>query len=655
MTLGKYRPDIDGLRAVSILAVVLYHAHVPGFEAGYLGVDVFFVISGFLITGQLLREAELTGTLNLANFYARRVRRLAPAFVAMAGGTTLLAFLCLSPLVEQGDFGGALSRSAVFYYNIAVWRGAYDYGAPDAQQQVLMHTWSLGVEEQFYLVWPWICLAAVRIGRPLLAFSALVLLSFAGAGWTLPGDPGAVFFLLPFRVWELGLGACVAVRPWEISTRGASALTLGGGGLVGYALLSGQPLASSLGPPAVAVAGSALISAFGPVSNPVSAILRSPPLVHLGRVSYAWYLWHWPLLVMARLIAVVEDWRAEALAIAVSFVAAELTYFGLERTSRRIHIQKPVQFLTFGVGAMVALVLLGQVLEARSRRLRAQPENAALLSRFKRPARACERNALTLGCDLGATSTQGPSLLLWGDSYAQAISPALAEYSMSTGRAVRLLFESSCPPLLGVVPGMPGRTSTMNSECQQSLRLVREELPRHRSLIRGVVLAASWSGYRERGLPDAPLSMFFDETGREIEGAGAMSRGLGATLDLIESIGARVLIVGVPPRLPFAVPNCLFRSPDRCTVDRTWNEPARNAAADGIRQVIEGRPEVRFVELFDLLCPGARCGAGTLEAPLFADRSHISGFAARNLVLPALVPHLDWLGAARSAPSRLAP
>ena len=163
----EYRPDIDGLRAISILAVVLYHARVPGFGAGYLGVDIFFVISGFLITGQLLREAKSTGTIQMAMFYARRVRRLIPAFVAMAVGTTVLALIYLLPMTEQKLFGNALTQSALFYYNIAIWRGGYAYDGEPAEQQVLMHTWSLGVEEQFYLVWPVICLVALRLGRPL--------------------------------------------------------------------------------------------------------------------------------------------------------------------------------------------------------------------------------------------------------------------------------------------------------------------------------------------------------------------------------------------------------------------------------------------------------------------------------------------------------
>lgn len=236
---GVYRPEIDGLRAVSILAVVLYHAGVPGFQAGYLGVDVFFVISGFLITGQLLREVEITGGIDLKRFYARRVRRIVPAFVTMAVGTSVLAILFLLPLNEQRLFGNALSRAAVFYYNVAVWRGGYDYGAVDAQEQPLMHTWSLSVEEQFYLVWPFMCLVATRIGRPLASFMAVVLVSLLGTWWVFPHDADAAFFLLPFRAWELGLGACAAARPWRTPPRAAAVGALSGASLALLILLSG--------------------------------------------------------------------------------------------------------------------------------------------------------------------------------------------------------------------------------------------------------------------------------------------------------------------------------------------------------------------------------------------------------------------------------
>jgi peptidoglycan/LPS O-acetylase OafA/YrhL len=492
-----YRPDIDGLRAISILAVVLYHARVPGFGAGYLGVDVFFVISGFLITGQLLREAESTGAIRMAMFYARRVRRLLPTFAAMAVGTSALAFIYLLPMTEQKLFGNALVRSALFYYNIAVWRGGYAYDGEPAEQQVLMHTWSLGVEEQFYLVWPLICLVAFRIGRPAIAFAIVVLASLAGSWWLLPRDVDAVFFLLPFRAWELGLGACVAAIRWKPSSVTAGAGALVGAVLVALALASSQPPLGGLGMQLLIALGAALIVAFGAASNPASALLRAPPMVFLGRMSYSWYLWHWPLLVITRKVTFFAQPPIEAASLVVSFAVAAFTFRWIEGPMRRIPIQRPAAILAGGATTLVAVLFLGRAIESHGDTWMADPINASRVSRLAgRRLRPCETVFATLGCDLsGRSGGAGPSLLLWGDSFASALSPALLEYSKHSGSPVRLVFQSSCPPLLGFVPGRRGALSEPDTECEDALRSLQEHLPLEKSRISGVVLAARWPFY----------------------------------------------------------------------------------------------------------------------------------------------------------------
>jgi len=639
-----YRPDIDGLRAVAILAVVLYHAGLPGFEAGYLGVDVFFVISGFLITGQLLREGESTGSIGMAEFYARRIRRLLPAFLVMAVGTSLLALVFLLPIGEQALFGGALSRSAAFYYNIAVWRGGYDYAARLAQEQVLMHTWSLGVEEQFYLIWPTICLIALRLRQPLVTFGVLVVASLVSAWWVLPWDAGAVFFLLPFRVWELGLGACLAVGQSSTSLRSGGWAAVGGLGLLGAALLSREPPGTSFWAAVLVTTGTALTTAFGTTSNPASALLRSAPMVLVGRMSYAWYLWHWPLLVISRLTTVYEKPLVQTGALVISFVLAVSTYFWIERPMRAMRIRNPVKVLGWGIGVLVGVATLGRAIEYRSQRLMEQPELAAQSERLKgAPSRPCDMLVSSMGCDISAgPQSEGPALLLWGDSFARALSPALEAYSRNTGSRVRLFVQPSCPPLLGVVPGLRTAPSKPDLVCQEALRSLQGRLRSDRSKIGGVILAARWPGYLSTDNSREPGRMY-DWSGKNIEGSLAIRRGLVATLDFLETINVRVVIIGIPPGFPFDVPKCLLRIPTGCSVDRSWNESARRLSSQSIEEAIRGRPHTRFVELFDHLCPGARCSAGTLEEPLLADRTHLSAFAAERWVTPIVARHLDWL------------
>lgn len=651
-----YRPEIDGLRAVSILAVVLYHARFPGLQAGYLGVDVFFVISGFLITSQLLSEAEATGTIRMAMFYARRVRRLVPAFLAMAVGASVLALGYLLPLTEQRLFGNALSRSALFYYNIAVWRGGYSYDGPAADRQVLMHTWSLGVEEQFYLVWPLICLVAVRAGRPLVGFSALTLTSLVGAWWVRPLDPDAVFFLLPFRAWELGLGACVAASERLIAARAAAGVALAGAALVVLTILAGRAPSDHYEGRVLVVLGTGMVLAYGHVPNLASRFLGITPMVYLGRMSYAWYLWHWPLLVIDRLSAVPEPSRLPVGPLAAGLLMAWSTYHWIERPAQRVTINDPSRVLLWGGGAIGLVALGGLAIQVRSDRIRAQPENVAFLRRLGPPvSTACDLVVESVGCDLSARRGDGPGLLLWGDSFARALAPALAAYSESSGTSVRLIMQRGCPPLLGVIPASRTAPSKADQACRDALRGVESRLRESRSQISGVILAARWPAH----VPEAvspTLARLFDLDGREIPGSMALPLGLRGTLDFLHSIGLRVLVVGAPPSFPFDVPTCLWRSPSLCSVDRSWEAAARTQARAAVEETIRGRYEVRFVELFNELCPGPRCSAGTLDEPLLSDRTHLSAIVARDRVMPILARHLDWLRdpGPRPAPAVLA-
>lgn len=639
----EYRPDIDGLRALSILAVVLYHAKLRGFESGYLGVDVFFVISGFLITGQLLREAEATGTIRMPMFYARRVRRLIPAFAVMALGTAALALVYLLPMSELGLFGNALIRSALFYYNIALWRGGYVYDDEPAEQQALMHTWSLGIEEQFYLVWPAVCLVVFRVGRPRLVFLLISVLSVLGAWSHFPSDPDAVFFLLPFRVWELGTGAILAARFRTPMPRPDLPAGIGLA-LVSWALLCGQPPDNGRLPQFLAVTGAALLLAAGSVPNAASQLLRAKPLVHLGRMSYAWYLWHWPLLVMGRIAVFPEIPGVQPVALVAGLGLAAGTYAWIEVPTRRIPIVNPLRVLLWGAAAIAFVAGVGAALEARSAAIRTDPRNAATFARLRVTAPLpCESRTEDLGCDLGGKAGADGAIILWGDSFARALSPALMSYARESGVSVRLLVQGSCPPLLGAAPAAPRSPSRPDSRCEEFLSGVEERLRRDPSGVAGVILAGRWPAYVGGGPTKAERRMF-DRQGREVDG-DAIERGLRDTLELLSSMRVRTLVVGAPPAFPFDAAKCLLRSSSTCSVSRSWQEGIRVRAQTGIDRARRSRVNVRFLDLFDLLCPGTstQCPAGTLQHPLLSDKVHLSADAARRVVLPELKADLDWL------------
>jgi len=647
--LSEYRPDIDGLRAVSILAVVMYHARYPGFEAGYLGVDVFFVVSGFLITGQLLSEREITGTIHMGHFYARRVRRLLPAFVAMMVGSAILVLACLDPMNEQRLFGNAAVRSALFYYNIAVWRGGYEYDEDAAEQQVLMHTWSLGVEEQFYLIWPCVCLVVARISRPLAAFSALTTSSLLGAWWRMPEDESAVFFLLPFRVWELGLGACLAARKWSFSPRISGVAAFAGAVCLAVTLFSGEARPPDLRPALAASASTALVIAFGKAPNPAGSFLRTRPMVYLGRMSYAWYLWHWPVLMLARAVTFSAETNFHLDALIAGFVLALLTHVWIEKPTLLIPIKDPYRTLVWGATGIASIVVLGRTIELRSEGLMGRPSNVALLERLAATQGGdCETKILELGCDLSRNGNgDARTLLLLGDSFARALSPALFEYSRIVGIKTRILVQPGCPPLIGAISGSRKTPSEVNPECRDWLRQVQERLRDDLSGISGVILAGRWPAYAARETPEASRKLF-DWNGRVIEGSVALSVGMQGTLDFMESVGVRVLVVGAPPESPFDVSKCLLRAPDRCYVTSSWNETARALSKAALIGVVRGRGNVRYTDLFDALCPGLRCSFGTIEDPLLTDRSHLSASAAKRRVLPTMLSDLEWLRGTRA-------
>ena len=302
----RYRADIDGLRAFAVIPVLLYHIGVPGFSGGFVGVDMFFVISGYLICGMI--EADIrAGTFSLANFYKRRILRILPALFAMFLVTSVLAGIYCLP-VELMDYARSLASAAASVSNVYFAQTAGYFDAP-AETKPLLHTWSLGVEEQFYFAAPLLMLLVHRFlpKRAGLLFAIVVVVSFAGALAMSARNPVFAFYLTPFRAWELALGALLSVEfvpvPESVFWRNAS-------GASGLLLLLGVIGFGSSAVPLLAMTGLAAVGATLVIASSERAVsaagrlLSLRPFVFVGLISYSLYLWHWPLTVFQRTDAI---------------------------------------------------------------------------------------------------------------------------------------------------------------------------------------------------------------------------------------------------------------------------------------------------------------------------------------------------------------
>ena len=317
-----FRADLEGLRAVAVVLVLLFHADAPGFAGGYVGVDVFFVLSGFLITGLLVRELSETGRISFADFYARRARRLLPAAAVALVGTAVLSAVLLPPL-QMPDVVADIAAAAAYVSNIRFAVQATDYLASELPPSPVLHFWSLGVEEQFYLLWP--ALLALVAGsrfavgeiargtkRVVVTLIVVLLVSGLAAVWLTGVEQPWAFFSLPTRAWELALGGLIATPIAARVFRARAAAPLGWVGLALVAL-AGVVLNEATPFPGVAglmpTLGSALVIGAGLPTGDRSLpgaksargpgwLLSLPPIRYVGRISYSLYLWHWPLLVL---------------------------------------------------------------------------------------------------------------------------------------------------------------------------------------------------------------------------------------------------------------------------------------------------------------------------------------------------------------------
>jgi peptidoglycan/LPS O-acetylase OafA/YrhL len=644
----RYRPEIDGLRAVAIVPVVLFHAGVPGFAGGFVGVDVFFVISGFLITRLLLDEVQAGGRIGFAAFYARRVRRLLPALATVVVAVLVAGIVILSAAIERPALSHAAMSTMAFVSNLYFWRSQAGYFAPPTDWMPLLNMWTLSVEEQFYLVWPaalaLTAVAARRMRRPTPAALALVLgvavaVSFALFVWGTRARPAAAYYLPVTRAWEFALGGLLVLAQARIegARRFAVLLAPAGLALIVFAVVRwhGGPIRYAAVPAAFGAA--AVIAGILALPKSRSArLLRLPPSVVIGKLSYSWYLWHWPLLAYGRVLDIGHDSLVRnLLLVVVALGLAALTFRFIEDPIRR---RRPWPFagarptLAAGLVLSLSVVALAAALARQAdAAMRRDPWLTAVDAAYRGQVSAPPGCALSQhfsglapaeDCLVGAAGAPA-RIVFWGDSHAgQFVETVRADGARGGYRAVAWSM-SACRP----VTAFTGRGPAF---CQNFNRAMAAQIPvLAKAGVRGVVLASHGFGFPGR------------------RGSAAMRKrwqdGMRAILTLARDNGMRVLVVAPIPQFRYSPPQCLAHvSAARCGGSRADYARRRAPLLAALRETVTGFDNARLWDPFDLLCGPRLCTAVRDGTIMYTDSDHLSVLGARALA-PALAPALDWL------------
>jgi peptidoglycan/LPS O-acetylase OafA/YrhL len=493
----RYRPDIDGLRAIAVLLVVNYHAFPEALPGGFIGVDIFFVISGFLITGIIARELEQQ-RFSLVAFYNRRIRRIFPALIVVLCAVLVLGWLWMLP-AAYAQLSSDVFASAAFFSNIALWlqSGYFDI---ESSKKPLLHLWSLGIEEQFYLFWPLLLMLAARLRLNLLAVAAVIAAASFVLNVALIGPNPVATFYLPFtRAWELLAGAALACGWNQISQTSRASNLRAGAGLMLIAAAVGMLDARSAFPgwwAVLPVAGGALLLS-APTAWGCRHVLASQSLVRIGLISYPLYLWHWPLLVFFGIIKFAPLTLIErGLIVGLSLALAWLTYRFVESPFR---FGRPSLLRVLGLGSGMVLVAAagGVIVRGGGFDFRLPPEIREMASV---PTQSSQWRVHQCLLDLSHEMTfadscvdrdRRPLVFVWGDSTAGALLPGLRKAQQTRNFGIAQFTSSSCTPVLNTdVAGTPN-CRAINDKILSLAREIRPDI---------VLLHSTWGRYLD-GVP----------------------------------------------------------------------------------------------------------------------------------------------------------
>ncbi|HEX5518477.1 MAG TPA: acyltransferase family protein [Pseudolabrys sp.] len=625
-----YRPFIDGLRAIAILTVVGSHISLPGFSGGFVGVDIFFVISGYLIINQIAEDIE-NKRFSILDFATRRTFRILPAFLLV-----MVVCLALSTTIfmqaEPKDFAESFFLSAIMFANhhFLSHTGYFDMAAVT---KPLLHMWSLAVEEQFYLLAPLTLLAmtattakmkpenrrrtwiAVTFGLGIVSFVACVMFTYPSI------RPNVSFYIMPTRGWEFILGGAVPAFATIVRRLPAivnKCLAIAGAAAIVLAVVCFD--ADMLYPfywAAVPVIGATLIITGGLVEprNLVARALATRPMVWIGLVSYPWYLWHWPLISFVRTMNFGEQSFAEEIGAAVlSLALAVLTYRFVELPVRRLRKNRkfrPAAVVALGTASCVLVASLGYLWS-----LRITPLMLPQLSGLG-PSQIS-------GSDYPPVSHRG---VLMGDSHALVIEQSFKEYARRAGAGLTSVFEVGCPPFKADVKDGRGRPAARCDSFD----------PKAFQGAEFAIITVRWNFYL--GLPQSDpfhRSFLLIDGQAKKDPYEILAAGFAATLSDAKSAGVRrVLVIAPLPEFPWYSPACVVKAirvgSDTCSILRAKVDARRERTMTVLRQAVAPFENVRLIDPINLFCTETECRPNKGTELFFFDTSHLSSAGAERL------------------------
>ena len=571
----KYRADIDGLRAIAVLCVMFFHLGIPGFSGGFIGVDIFFVISGYLITSIIIKDIQ-SGQFSIAGFYERRIRRIFPALFSVIAFIIVVGAFLFDPEYYK-DFGSTVTATTLFSSNILFWHrsGYFDI---NSLSRPLLQTWSLAVEEQFYIFFPLLLILIYRFSksRYFQWILGICILSLIISIYGVFNYQVASFYLLPSRGWELLFGALLSTGfiPDIKSNLYRNVASFLGLGLIVFSVCLYNkdtifPGYTALPP----VLGSTLIIYSGMGGSFIKNLLSFKPLVYIGLISYPLYLWHWPLIVISKYLSFTELTSLEITGIIIiSFLFSILSYKFIEKPFRGINpfITNRRKLFIYSVFLIVIFSFIGSLIHIKNgfygrfsiqASVIEEMENNQNQSFWQKSENIDQIQKLMEGKlppRVGLISSK-PVFLLWGDSHARALIPAISYQANKNGLSGWITTQNGYPPLIGM-DFITTSTLTLNYKMNDKIISFISSHPE----IRTVILAAAWGKYSNgHGYKDTEQNIrIIDNVNHDSNDHNPilLRRGLIRTANYIIKLGRKVVIVCDVPDLGYPVRRLYLRN-----------------------------------------------------------------------------------------------